>query len=132
MSLFALGVLCCCSGCMAWMGAVAAWRAPGTFVETANACPAATGFVPALTTVGRHYLGQKVHCEPCNEWQVIDIPHDASVTGEYAPSENGGEGYLPLARTWYRKEFAAPVSYIVCRVELGGSTVQPEGEAGAG
>ena len=52
----------------------------------------------------------QVSCKPCKQWEVIDIPHDASVTGDYASAENGGEGFLPLARTWYRKEFTAPVS----------------------
>lgn len=46
-----------------------------------------------------------------SSWAVIDIPHDASVTGNYASSENGGEGFLPLARTWYRKKIIAPESW---------------------
>ena len=44
-------------------------------------------------------------------WAVIDIPHDASVTGDYASTENGGEGFLPLARTWYRKQFTPPAAW---------------------
>jgi hypothetical protein len=44
-------------------------------------------------------------------WLVLDIPHDASVTGLYNSTENGGEGYLPLARTWYRKTLAPPSSW---------------------
>jgi beta-galactosidase/beta-glucuronidase len=46
-----------------------------------------------------------------SSWTVIDIPHDASVTGGYASSENGGEGFLPLARSWYRKTIVAPESW---------------------
>ena len=42
-------------------------------------------------------------------WAVVDIPHDATVTGDYAPHEDGGEGFLPLARTWYRKKLSIPV-----------------------
>jgi hypothetical protein len=42
---------------------------------------------------------------------VVDIPHDASATGAYASSEDGGEGYLPLARTWYRKKFSVPAAW---------------------
>ena len=42
---------------------------------------------------------------------MVDIPHDASVTGDYASSENGGEGYLPLARTWYRKTLSVPQAW---------------------
>ena len=34
-------------------------------------------------------------------WPVVDIPHDASATGAYGSTENAGEGFLPLARTWY-------------------------------
>jgi hypothetical protein len=44
-------------------------------------------------------------------WEVVDIPHDASVTGGYASTENGGEGFLPLARTWYRKHFLVPAEW---------------------
>ena len=53
-----------------------------------------------------------------SSWAVIDIPHDASVTGDYASSENGGEGFLPLARTWYRKKIAAPESWASRTVTL--------------
>ena len=42
---------------------------------------------------------------------MVDIPHDASATGAYASSEDGGEGYLPLARTWYRKKFSVPAAW---------------------
>ena len=44
-------------------------------------------------------------------WPVVDIPHDASVTGRYASTENAGEGFLPLARTWYRKRFVPPLAW---------------------
>ena len=41
-------------------------------------------------------------------WTVVDIPHDATVTGEYSRTANGGEGFLPPVKTWYRKHFVAP------------------------
>jgi hypothetical protein len=44
-------------------------------------------------------------------WQVIDIPHDATVTGEYSSHANGGEGYLPPVKSWYRKHFAVPSNW---------------------
>ena len=53
-----------------------------------------------------------------SSWAVIDIPHDASVSGDYASSENGGEGFLPLARTWYRKKIVAPESWASRTVTL--------------
>ena len=30
------------------------------------------------------------------------------MTGDYSKAEDAGEGYLPLARTWYRKKLAIP------------------------
>eukprot|EP01048_Picozoa_sp_COSAG05_P006408 COSAG05_NODE_414_length_10051_cov_120.012158_4_plen_605_part_00 len=51
-------------------------------------------------------------------WAVVDIPHDASVTGDYASTENGGEGFLPLARTWYRKKISVPQSWSTRTVTL--------------
>ena len=33
-------------------------------------------------------------------WKVVDIPHDATVTGKYQSTANGGEGFLPPVRSW--------------------------------
>lgn len=46
-----------------------------------------------------------------SSWTLVDIPHDATVTGEYSRSANGGEGFLPSPKTWYRKHFIAPAAW---------------------
>ena len=51
-------------------------------------------------------------------WEVVDIPHDATVTGNYSRSANGGEGFLPSPRTWYRKAFVCPAAWSAMSVTL--------------
>jgi len=40
------------------------------------------------------------------DWRVLDVPHDGSIEGDYAPDNpSGGRcGYLPTGIVWYRKE----------------------------
>lgn len=51
-------------------------------------------------------------------WSIVDIPHDATITGNYTPYANGGEGYLTAALTWYRKHFVAPAAWSGSAVTL--------------
>ena len=44
-------------------------------------------------------------------WLLVDTPHDATVTGLYNQTANGGEGFLPSPKTWYRKHFIAPAAW---------------------
>lgn len=76
----------------AWAGAAAAAPLPGPPPPPADSPPAQPGYDDA-------------------GWQVVDTPHDATVTGAYSPSANGGEGFLPSPKTWYRKRFLAPSAW---------------------
>ena len=75
-----------------WQGAAAAAPLPGPPAPPANAPEAQPNFVDGA-------------------WTLVDIPHDATVTGNYSSSANGGEGFLPSPKTWYRKHFVAPEAW---------------------
>ncbi|MBS1601695.1 MAG: beta galactosidase jelly roll domain-containing protein, partial [Bacteroidetes bacterium] len=53
-------------------------------------------------------------------WRSVELPHDWSIEGEpdrSNPSKGAG-GYFPTGVGWYRKEFAAPVSWKGKEVEV--------------
>jgi hypothetical protein len=75
----------------AWVGG-ASPAIPGPPAPPADAPPAQPGFDDS-------------------GWEVVDIPHDATVTAAYSPTANGGEGFLPEAKSWYRKHFVAPTAW---------------------
>lgn len=41
-------------------------------------------------------------------WRPLNLPHDWSIEGPYAPSNASGTGYLPAGIGWYRKSFRLP------------------------
>lgn len=41
-------------------------------------------------------------------WRKLDLPHDWSIEGPYAPSNASGMGFLPGGIGWYRKTFSLP------------------------
>jgi hypothetical protein len=43
-----------------------------------------------------------------SNWEIVDIPHDSEINGQFSPNNNGGEGFQPLVVSWYRKHFIAP------------------------
>lgn len=51
-------------------------------------------------------------------WAVVDLPHDATVTGAYNRSANQGQGFIVPAFTWYRKHFFVPASFANTSVTL--------------
>ena len=44
-------------------------------------------------------------------WEVVDLPHDASITTAPSPNADGPEGFVPPHRQWYRKHFRLPASW---------------------
>lgn len=44
-------------------------------------------------------------------WEVVDVPHDATILNNFSSSANGGEAFLPPAITWYRKHFRVPSTW---------------------
>jgi beta-galactosidase len=55
-------------------------------------------------------------------WDRVQIPHDYTLDGAYAPSNDRGHGYLPFPVAWYRKHFTAPPSDQgkILQLEFGG------------
>src|SRR5205807_8723868 len=43
-------------------------------------------------------------------WRLVDVPHDWSIEGPFAPDHpsGGAGGFLPLGIGWYRKSFRLP------------------------
>ena len=48
-----------------------------------------------------------------SHWRSLDLPHDWSIEGPFAPNEpsGGSGGYAPTGIGWYRKHFRLPASY---------------------
>ncbi len=53
-------------------------------------------------------------------WRSLDLPHDWSVEGPFAPNEpsGGAGGFAPTGIGWYRKHFRLPASYTGRQVSL--------------
>ncbi len=53
-----------------------------------------------------------------SKWRRLDVPHDWSIEGPFAPTNptGGAGGYLPAGIGWYRKAFALPSDYAGRRV----------------
>jgi beta-galactosidase len=53
-------------------------------------------------------------------WRTVNLPHDWSIEGKPDPNSppGPGEGYYPAGVGWYRKAFAAPVSWNGKRVAI--------------
>ena len=43
-----------------------------------------------------------------SSWDLVDVPHDALISGTYSQDAPEKHGYLPLNITWYRKHFNLP------------------------
>lgn len=55
------------------------------------------------------------------KWTSVDIPHDASIYGEFlkqGESRSSRNGYRPLRRGWYRKHISVPSEWLKQRVVL--------------
>ena len=46
-----------------------------------------------------------------SSWSVVDVPHDAIITGVYAENATRSHGYLPYKDMWYRKHFNLPAEW---------------------
>ena len=46
-----------------------------------------------------------------SEWEIVDLPHDALIGGEYHEDGPRGQGYLLKNVTWYRKHFMLPTDW---------------------
>ena len=44
-------------------------------------------------------------------WEVVDLPHDASITKAPSPNADGPEGFVSPCRQWYRKRFRLPYNW---------------------
>jgi len=55
-----------------------------------------------------------------NDWKQIDLPHDWSIAGPYAPTNSVDPrgGFLPTGVGWYRKHFLAPKSLLGQRISI--------------
>lgn len=53
-----------------------------------------------------HYGGREFM--DCNEWPIVDLPHDWSVKQQANPNLASCTGYLPGGIGWYRKEINIP------------------------
>ena len=51
-------------------------------------------------------------------WEVVDVPHDFEITGQYGSQYNKGEAYLPFNQSFYRKHFQLPSSWSDSYVEV--------------
>jgi hypothetical protein len=53
-------------------------------------------------------------------WEIVDTPHDATITGNFSSADDKGEAFLPPAVTYYRKHFRAPAAWAgsVVTIEL--------------
>ncbi|SHH57194.1 beta-galactosidase GalA [Clostridium grantii] len=39
------------------------------------------------------------------DWEMVDLPHDYVIKGEYDETENSNHGFLPRNLAWYRRKF---------------------------
>ena len=46
-----------------------------------------------------------------SKWELVDVPHDAIVSGTYSQGASASHGYLPFNVTWYRKHFNLPTDW---------------------
>lgn len=57
-------------------------------------------------------------------WRQLDLPHDWSIEGPFAPTNKtgGAGGFLPSGVAWYRKTFSLPEKFTnqIIRIELDG------------
>jgi beta-galactosidase len=44
-------------------------------------------------------------------WRRLDVPHDFSAEGDFAPTNASGTAYLPGGIGWYRKSFIVPADW---------------------
>jgi hypothetical protein len=44
-------------------------------------------------------------------WEVVDLPHDASITLPYSQNADGPQGFQPVLQTFYRKHFRLPSAW---------------------
>lgn len=53
-------------------------------------------------------------------WRLLDLPHDWSIEGDFAPSNPAGNdgAYLPTGIGWYRKQFTVPASWSDKKVSI--------------
>eukprot|EP00117_Sycon_ciliatum_P049000 scpid35265/ scgid34812/ Beta-galactosidase; Lactase len=45
------------------------------------------------------------------KWQVVDVPHDFVVSGDFEDMDDTHHGYLPRNVSWYRKHFHLPADW---------------------
>ena len=46
-----------------------------------------------------------------SSWELVDLPHDGIIAGEYDQNATRSHAYLPLNTTWYRKHFNLPTEW---------------------
>ena len=46
-----------------------------------------------------------------SNWELVDVPHDSLINGEYYEQGVRGQAYLPKNVTWYRKHFNLPADW---------------------
>ena len=74
---------------------------------------------PEYAFGGQRKVAPPVHTEyQCAEkafndqaWQVVDVPHDFVVHGNFVDMADSHHGYLPRNVSWYRKSFHLPASF---------------------
>jgi len=61
-------------------------------------------------------------------WRQLDVPHDFSAEGAFAPTNASGTAYLPGGIGWYRKSFTAPSDWKdkVVSIEFDGVSMNSE------
>lgn len=92
------------------------WRAvPGAEAPGA-AAPAPVGGPPPRATLNmdsgwRFHLGESTGAQVAEfddaAWRTLDVPHDWSAEGDYAPANPPQNAWLPAGVGWYRKSFDA-------------------------
>jgi hypothetical protein len=61
-------------------------------------------------------------------WRQLDVPHDFSIEGEFAPTNASGTAFLPGGIAWYRKSFSVPADWKNKIVEIDFDGVSMNGE----
>ena len=46
-----------------------------------------------------------------SDWEIVDVPHDSVINGEYSESASNRQAFLPKNWTYYRKHFSLPTEW---------------------
>ncbi|CAJ1342151.1 unnamed protein product [Effrenium voratum] len=132
----------CCEdvSCNAWQ-----WCGPNATCEAPNSCWKGLVDLANCSTAGqwqgegdpsmrpkRPKVGQPCDHEQCqvhfndSHWELLDVPHDFVVAGNFSPHADKSHGYLPYKVGWYRKRLCLNVEEMQGWLEFEGVMVRSQ------